>query len=168
MRKDFNYRLMVLLFLALSTVFVLATIALLPAYFLSVVKNKSANNKLELQKDIPLPVFDDETNASVTDLNQKLDLVESAQKKYFPVSEKVISVVLAKKLPGIKIQQIGYINDPVKGKIINIAGTAPSRNTLLLFRKAFESDASFTNVNLPISNFVKGTDIEFHLTLTAK
>ena len=165
MRRDFYYRLIVLLLFALSNCFLVVTVALLPAYFLSVVKNKTANNKLESQKEERLPVFDDATRASTTDLNKKLDSIEAAQKNDFPVSSKVIDAVLGKKLPGMKITQISYTHDATKGKTIDIRGTAPSREVLLQFRQAFEGDNAFSSVNLPISNFVKGSNIEFILSV---
>ena len=61
--------------------------------------------------------------------------------------------------------QKDFKNDPNNKGKIGVQGTAPSRETLLLFRKALEDDVNFKNVNLPISNFVKGSDIKFYLSL---
>ena len=69
-----------------------------------------------------------------------------------------------KKMPEIKIDSIYYGNTP-KGREIRINGSAPSREKLLIFRLALENDPSFSRVDLPISNFVKGSDIKFFLTL---
>ncbi len=65
----------------------------------------------------------------------------------------------------IKITKISYQADKAKGGTVSIAGTAPSRDRLLLFKKALDDDNNFTKVDLPISNFVKGSDIQFNLTL---
>ena len=70
-------------------------------------------------------------------------------------------------MPDIKINQISYENNLLKGKIINIKGSAVSRERLLLFRLAFENDANFKDVDLPISNFIKGSNIQFNLSLIA-
>ena len=58
-----------------------------------------------------------------------------------------------------------YENDATKGKKVTVLGIAPSRELLLLFRRALEDDVAFKKVDLPISNFVKGSNIEFSLSL---
>jgi hypothetical protein len=70
-------------------------------------------------------------------------------------------------MPDIKITQILYDNTVAKGdKKVNIQGTAPSRERLLIFRQALEGNPAFKKVDLPISNFVKGSNIQFSLSLT--
>lgn len=165
MRRDFYHRLAVLFLVMLSFSIFVAILALLPSYFLSVSKINIANQKLETQKDEPTPLFNQETSEMIKDLNLKLNLVENAEKNKFTVSQKVINAVLLKKIPSIKITRIFYENDSLKGKKISIGGTAPSREVLLSFRQALENDVSFKSVDLPISNFVKGFNIEFYLNL---
>ena len=101
-------------------------------------------------------------------------LIENAENNKFVVSEKVINALAAKKMPSIKITGIAYENtmssspdeEPMEVKKIHIEGTAPSREVLLLFRKALEDGAVFKQVDLPISNFIKGSNIQFFLSLT--
>ena len=73
--------------------------------------------------------------------------------------------IILKKMSNIKITDISYENDPLKGRKVSIEGNAPSREILLLFRRALEDDVLFKQVDLPISNFVKGSDIKFYLNL---
>lgn len=168
MIKGFYYRLTVLALLMLCFCILVAIIALLPAYFFSNSKNNIASGRLEAQKKESMPLFDQETSLIIADINTKLNLIESAQKNKFLVSEKVISAIFAKKISSIKITEISYQNIPSTDKKIIISGTAPARETLLLFRRALEDDTSFKKVDLPISNFVKGSDIQFSLTLTPR
>jgi|SRR3989338_1457901 len=165
MIKDFYYRLTVVFLVMLCVSLFIAMLALLPAYLLSVAKNNIAEEKLETQKNEIAPPFNQETLAMMADLNLKLSLIENAEKDKFSVSEKVINAVLLKKIPSIKITRISYEDDSLKGKKISINGTAPSREILLSFRQALENDTSFQEVDLPISNFVKGFNIEFYLNL---
>jgi hypothetical protein len=92
-------------------------------------------------------------------------LIEKAESSKFLVSQKVVSAIILKKILGIKITDISYKNDPLLGKTVNLEGTAPSRESLLLFRQALQDDTTFKNVDLPISNFVKGSNIQFYLSL---
>jgi len=162
---DFFYRLAALFLMTLNFCILVAFISIIPSYFLSSVKDASVNMKLEIQKNEPLPLFDQQTLDTIKDINNKLDLVEKAEKNRFPISEKIIRAVLLKKRPDIKITQILYENNPTQGKKISILGTAPSREVLLLFRQALENDPTFKNIDLPISNFVKGSNIQFYLSL---
>jgi hypothetical protein len=143
----------------------IASIAILPSYFLSSVEKNSVNVKLELQKKEPVPLLDEDTLKTIEDLKNKLNLIENVPKKEETFSQKVINEIILKKMPNIKIKEISYQNNGNKGKIINVNGIAPNREVLLSFRRALEDDASFSKVDLPISNFVKGTNIRFYLSL---
>ncbi len=165
MVRDFYYRFVILFLLMLSAAALVATAALLPAYFLSVSKNNIVDQKLEAQKKEPAPASNGETLAMIKGLNLKLNLIENAQKEKFTVSDRVVKAVILEKVPGISITQISYDSDPTKGKKISMSGEASSREVLLAFRQALEQDPTFKSVILPISNFVKGTDIQFSLSL---
>ena len=165
MVKGFYYRLVVLLLIMASAFFLIALVAILPSFFLSSSKDETANMKLEMQKNQPVPLPDQQTLAVIKDVNHKLSMVENAENHKFIVSQKVINAILLKKISNIKITDISYENDPVKGKKISIQGEAPSREVLLLFRQALEDNDNFKQVDLPISNFVKGSNIQFYLSL---
>ncbi|NIR48449.1 PilN domain-containing protein, partial [candidate division KSB1 bacterium] len=53
------------------------------------------------------------------------------------------------------------------GVRVSINGTARDRAALSAFARELENEPRFANIDLPISNFVKETDIDFSLTLTA-
>lgn len=165
MTMDFYFRVAVLFLVMVDFTVIVAFFAILPSYFMSSSKKAMINVKLETQKNEPLPVLGEQSLAIIKDVNKKLDLVESAEKDKFLVSLKVINSILLKKRPDIKITQILYENSGTQGKKISITGTAPSREVLLLFRLALEDGPSFKNVDLPISNFVKGSNIQFYLSL---
>lgn len=172
MVKGFYYRLAVLFLLVTGFSFLAFFVAILPSYFLSSVKNDIINAKLKVQKNESVPVPDQEALRVIKDLKNKLDLVENAENSKFTISEKVINAIIFKKMSSIKITDIFYENDSLKApegdkavKKITIKGNAPSREVLLLFRQALEDGATFKQVDLPISNFVKGSDIKFYLSL---
>jgi hypothetical protein len=126
--------------------------------------------KLELQRNEPVPVPDQETLAAIEDTNKKLDLIEGSPAAQFIFSQKVINAILEKKMPSIKITGIAYENsfneELGQEQEVSIRGFAPSREALLLFREALEDSPNFKSVDLPISNFVRGANIQFYLTLT--
>ena len=165
MSKDFYLRLATIFFTMLGISFLLAAILTLPSYYVSSAEKNLINDKLEAQKNEPGSLSDQNIIGAAKSLKSKLSLIENAQKSKTLFSEKVINEVMLKKMPNIKITEISYQRDPDAGEKINVSGTATSREVLLLFRRALEDDVAFSKVDLPISNFVKGSDIEFYLSL---
>jgi cell division protein FtsI/penicillin-binding protein 2 len=163
--RNFYFKLVILFVTMLGAIFLIALFSILPSYFLSTVKNNIIDAKLAAQKSEPVPIPDQQTMGIIKDLNSKISVVENAEKNQFSISNNVINDIILKKISGIKITDIAYSNDSLKGKTIKIQGTAPSREVLLLFRQALEEDALFKRVDLPVSNFVKGSNIQFYLTL---
>lgn len=165
MNRDFYQRLLIALLVTLSVSFFLATVAIMPSYLLSSVKKRLADEKLESQRALPMPAFNQDTLAIIQDLNTKMALIERVNKNKFVVSERIINSIISKKMPDIKITNITYTTTVDAGKSISIKGFAPSRERLLSFRLALEKDPNFKSVDLPISNFIKGENIQFDLNL---
>jgi len=148
--KDFYYRLFIVFLFTLAICILVTLVAILPAYFLSSVKKNLAVAKLDTQKSEPIPITDQNTLATITDLNNKLGVVENAERSKYLVSASVINEVLQKKMSDIKITDISYKYDSTSGKKVSISGIAPSRERLLLFRNALGEDTAFKEVDLPI------------------
>ena len=163
--KDFYFRLTVVFFTILGFSFLIGSIAILPSYFLSYVKKNLNDTKLEIQKQESVPPVDQENLTIVQDLDSKLNVVENADKNGHVVSREVISEIVLQKMSDISITQITYENTSPGNQKISIRGTAPNRERLLLFRQALEDNTAFEKVDLPISNFVKESNIEFYLSL---
>ncbi len=171
--KNLYYRLVILFLFVISMSSLVIAVSMLPAYFLASTRNSIVNKKLELQKNEPVPLPDQETLKVIKDVNSKINLVNSAETNKFSVSERVINSIILKKLPGIQITDISYLNstpdgmgaDVLQARKISIQGNAPSRELLLMFRQALEDTSNFKQVDLPISNFVKGSNIQFYLSL---
>jgi len=165
MSKDFYLRLLTLFFTMLGVSLLVASVAILPSYFLSSAEKSSIDMKLELQGNGSIALSDEDTQKVIEDLNKKLSLIENAKEKGPAFSQKVINEIILKKMSSIKITEILYQNDPQTGERINISGRAPNREVLLLFRRTLEDNTAFSKVDLPISNFVKGSNIKFYLNL---
>ncbi|HEY4502816.1 MAG TPA: hypothetical protein VJC14_00035 [Candidatus Paceibacterota bacterium] len=163
--KDFYFRLTIVSFFVLGFSMLIAVVAMLPAYFLSVEKKNLINSKLEFQKNEPVPEIDKKTTAAVRDLKIRLNLVEKTKASRYIPSQKIINEIMKDRMSDIKITQILYQDDSIKGRTVSINGSAPSRERLLLFKRALEGNTAFKKVELPISNFVKGSNIRFYLGL---
>ena len=87
MIMGFRLRLVTLFLLTLDLCILIALVVLLPSYFLSTTKNSVANAKLETQKLDPMLMS--EELAVIEDINNKLDLIENAEKNKFLLSADV-------------------------------------------------------------------------------
>lgn len=164
-KKDFYFRLLIVFFVMLTLIIIISAIAILPAYIISVENKTSISQKLEQQKNEIMPELDQKSLVAIKELDARILLLEKARKNKYLFSERVINEILSDKVLGIKIKSISYEKDLVSGGRITITGIAESRERLLLFRRTLEDNESFKDVDLPISNFVKGRDIEFGLSL---
>lgn len=167
-RKDFYFRLAVVSISSLGICIFVALLAILPSYFLSKVEKKLVLSRLEIQKNEPVPAVDQDSLQVMEELDRKVRLMEEGGKREYFVSEKAVDQVLLHKMSDIKIERITYEDTFTDGKKIGVYGVAPNRERLLLFRRALEDDVTFKSVDLPISNFIKGSDIEFYLNLHAE
>ncbi|MCX6757336.1 MAG: hypothetical protein NTZ44_00400 [Candidatus Nomurabacteria bacterium] len=163
---EYIFRIVSFYFYVFGTCFFVASITLLPAYFFSSVRENLAIEKLQNLKDLPVTELDHETNNAIQDVNSKVSIIENAEKNKFLVLENMINEIIFKKMTDIKIMQFDYKKDKDGLKTLNLHGLAPNRERLLLFRQTLESDKMFSHIDLPISNFVKGANIDFSLNLT--
>ena len=167
MFKDFYFRLATLVFVLLSVSIFVGSISMLPSYFSSSVEKGFFEERLALQNFEAANSTGQNMSITVEDLKNRLNLIERETDNNF-LSERVINKIISKRIEGIKINEISYQLGSSGEEKINVNGNALSREILLSFRLSFEKDQSFSKVDLPISNFVKGSDIEFSLTLILK
>lgn len=165
MRGDFYLRFFTVLFFMLGSAMVLVLFAISPSILVLLGREKVVNETLENQKNEPLPEVDQKVLSTAEEINSKLDIVASAKENKFIVSERVINELVLNKMADIKITGISYEASAQGERKVRINGSAPSRERLVLFRRALEDSLAFKQIDLPISNFVKGSNIEFSLTL---
>jgi hypothetical protein len=164
--RDFYFRLVVVFFFVLGFAMLVAVVALLPSYFLSTIREYVATDKLKDLQAQPEPVTNPNTPGIIKDVENKIALIEKSEKAKYLLSEKIVNEIVLHKMSDIKINNISFKSDVTTGKSVSIRGIAPSRERLLLFRRTLEDNVAFKKVDLPISNFIKGSNISFSLTLT--
>lgn len=164
-KADFYLRLLIVFLFSVSLSFLVFDIAMVPSYYGAKVFKDAIDQKLLEQKNTPVPALDIETQTIIQNINSRVKLIKDKAQNNFLVSDRVINQILLKKMPDIKITSIVYFSDNELSKKIQITGSAPSRERLLLFRIALEENTLFKSVDLPISNFIKGSNIIFSLTL---
>ena len=105
----------------------------------------------------------------ILDINLKLDLLDKAENPY-QVNDKVVKNILDNRTDGIKFSQILFnkqsqVSKTVFSPILEIHGVATNRDALRNFKTILDANSNYSKVDLPISNFVKGSNIEFYLSI---
>lgn len=164
-RKDFYMRVIIVSFFVLGIAVLLSNVMLIPAVFYASLEKKLAEDHFKNTENNLSVDLNKEDKVLIESLDSKINLINNFRKDKFLVSVRVIDNILNIKIDGIKINEINYTNDITKGKSINIRGQASSREKLLTFKNKLSQDANFKKVDLPVSNFVKSSNIEFNLVL---
>ena len=148
----------------LSLALFFIVIALMPAYFFSTQREKFISDKLVGLSLEPVPELSSDLSANIKELELRIEMINKNKLNEYFITQNIIDIISSKKTAAIKINRISYQKKGANKEIV-IAGIASSREDLLDFRRSFEQDANFKKVDLPISNFIKGSNIMFHLVL---
>jgi hypothetical protein len=106
-------------------------------------------------------------STQIRDINNKILLLTSTSDGTQLLPSQTIQGILTTKTPAIKIIGITYESTAALDRIV-LTGTALDRDSLALFAEDLKKDPTFTNVTLPISSYVKSTNIDFSIVIERK
>jgi len=151
--------------LVLKGIFVLAAIfiiLLLPTRARLMFSERADDKRIEVLGAGQASSLEREVRASVLDINQKLSIFTFKPEWVF--SQEVLDPILNNLGSNIQLKSVFLERSPT-GVVAKLRGWAADREKLLEFRRRLETVSGFAQVDLPISNFVKGRDIEFSLDI---
>lgn len=143
-----------------------ATALILPSYFFSISKYNIASSKLEAFNRENPEIATDDLNKSINDINSKLSLLVSRTQKN-QINDLISKNFLTDLPKGIKISNISYAGNS-ESRTVNIIGKADDRNTLRNFKSFIDNNQNISSSDLPISNFLEKTDIDFSISIVMK
>ncbi len=165
--KEYRIRLAIVSLLTTSLLLTISIILLVPSYILSSRKHSTVFKQLSLEKKKITTLAEGKDPIKITkDINNKLDILKKANTT-LPDPYYVIVTIIKHKPKGIFIKSILYDKNENEEKI-TISGISENRETLLIFLRSMESESRFFGVELPISSFVKGENINFSMRITIK
>jgi len=167
LKHEYEIRLFSVICLAVAILGIFATILILPSYFFSNSKEVLVEKSLEdFNRDNPeIKVAD--LDKVYTDINSKLKTLDSSWPNDILIDE-TFKDLLSTVPKGITVTQFLYNENADGGKLFEIHGQASDREVLQSFKTVLEQDARFKDIVLPISNFVKKTNIDFVLSFALK
>jgi type IV pilus assembly protein PilM len=157
-----NMILMTFSFICFNSIFLL-----FPSYFFSKTKEDLAEQRLEaFNKDNP-EIITGNINEIINKVNSNLKILSSADANY-KVSEKVFANLLANRPANIIFSQI-LLKKNETGKFeLEVMGRADNRTALRDFKTVLDNVAEFSEVNLPMSNFLEKADLSFTINILMK
>ncbi len=167
LKKEYRLRLVTVCFIFITILGILSSVSLVPSYVVSKNKEMILENKLTFLNKVNPDVSLTDLDLYISKINSTLLLLSNSNPKRI-VSEDVILPLLAVKPSGIVITQILYGERTDGSASLDVRGVAPDRVALQNFKSILESNKKFTTVDLPISNFVKRSNIDFNITITIK
>lgn len=159
-----EYRMrLVTIFLASFLVLVITGLALLvPTYLEAKGKLSDANLRKQQLENLIKDKSDENLSKAIKDLKQNLVAASLEDRSLLGVMKEIIDV----KPATLSIISLNYAYSLEGNSTIEISGIAPTRKTLTDFVRLLEKNSKFKQVNLPISNLAKDSEIDFELNIT--
>lgn len=164
-QKDFYLRFFILVFLVISFAVAISMVLLSPSLFYSSIQKNIVKDQIDNLKNNNVTGINPEYAKTIQDVNDKLKKVNDFRGYKFLISENIINEVIKSKTSGIRITEINYSFDENKGKVLQLRGDALTRENLLFYKNSLEKNPNFKSIDLPISNFIKPTNLQFNLMI---
>lgn len=142
---------------------IISTIVITPFYFTSKITLGKTKTEMQSYKNSVDLVVDADSQKIIDDTNNKINILKGYQNSK-KVSIEVLDKITINKSETISINSITY-NKMEDTETVSIGGIAKNREELKGFVYKLMNVADFTNVSVPISNYLRGTDLEFVITL---
>jgi hypothetical protein len=158
---EYRLRLAVVSVFAISALVFSSLILLSTSYLLAVSKYNDAKTGLVvLQEKDSRENQEKDVNARILAVNKNIDIFLKSNTAGITTPSSIITKILDIKGSAVKI--IGFTYDASAGQErIVVTGTALNRDSLARFVETLKKDPTFTSVDVPISSYVKSTNIDF-------
>lgn len=150
-------------FIALSSI--IAILLVLPSYFFSVSKANLASSRLEAFNLANSDIETIDLNNSINDINKKLTILSAGSSDV--VSDTILNDLVRNLPKGIALFQIAY-NEGLASRNLEIHGRATNRTTLRNFKSSLDNNPHIVQADLPISDFLSPTNIDFTISIKLK
>ena len=153
---------------------IIASVLLFPSYFLSKSKVMLVENELAVFNQENPGLTSSNIDNITNDINSKLDMLDKAGNPY-QVSDKVLDNILSSRTGGITYSQILFGIKTTKTStgeenqfVLEVHGAADNRDSLRNFKTSLDNNPSFSEVDLPISDFLEKSNLVFDISIVMK
>lgn len=162
-RKEYYARLVIVMLFGVAAAVAVALVVLVPVYVSLFAKEKSAAAETEALQSA-LAKEDGTVRAALESFRKEFAMLSLTDEGR---ATTLITRALDKKGNDITVTSVVYDKRGAEESLA-LGGTASTRAALLLFQKALEGEYVFDHVNIPVSNFVRESDIPFTIAVTVR
>lgn len=167
LRRKYWTRLITIFFNLISLVGVFSILLLIPSYLFSVSKESLVDSRLEEFNIANPEITTTNLDKTIDGINKKLSFISSVKIDQ-QISDKVFGWLLENKPKGITFSQLLYSKKTDNSLVLDIHGVARDRTTLRNFKSILDNNPAYSEVNLPISDFLEKTDLNFTISIIFK
>lgn len=165
---EYRLRLAVVAVFSTAVVALASLILLTPSFLLAVTKYNTAEKQLAvLEEKYGGTAKEKDLGAQIRDINSKILLLTSGGATERLSPPQAVLNILKLKGSAIKIQGLTYDATATQERVV-LVGVARDRDALAAFVETLKKDSTFTTITLPISSYVKSTNIDFSLVAERK
>jgi hypothetical protein len=165
-KKEFKKKAILIAGLFIFFAEIVFLILLLPSYIFLTVKAENFNRELAIINRSPVFKRVEEIKYEMSDLNSKINLFLEQKKDIKDISAVFKNLVSVKPL-GVTINFLDYKKQDKKNArdTVLVRGEAASRKIFLDFLEKLKKDKNIMDINSPVSNLLKESDIKFSFTI---
>lgn len=167
LKKEYWFRFATMILSLIAVFGIIATILSFPSYLFSVSKLTFAESRLEAFNTENPDIATNDLNVTINDINNKLILL-SDKDSGISVSDRILSDITENTPKGITVGSILYTEKDVKNKTLEIHGIATDRTTLRNYKSTLLATADIASVDVPISDFLERSNINFTVSIILK
>ncbi|MBP7804651.1 MAG: hypothetical protein KA052_00305 [Candidatus Pacebacteria bacterium] len=156
----YRKRFLALVFFSAAFILLSGAVLLFPAYIVLKDTASSLTEKRDQLKKDETAALQGALAKTISDINSRLaifpDVVTAS-----PIIATFVRPVLETKTAAINITNMGYATGEGGAITVQISGIAGNRSSLLSFADALKATKGFKNVTVPISSFIKDSNVTF-------
>lgn len=166
LEKEYRIRLCIVAFSFIFFIELIGAISLLPAFFLSTVKEKEVITEQLIVSKVTEDEKDEKFDEEIKKVREQIQQLKIDEKEI--AIAHVLNTVNKNKPTGVRLTSFNLVRNVGEESELRIIGIAQNRDSLVSFRDTLENESLFSGVELPISDLAKSKDISFSLNLTGK
>lgn len=167
LRKEYWQRFTTMFMNLIAVLGALAILLLFPAYFLSNTRESMVEEQLRVFNEENPGLTTENIDKVKNDINVKLNTLAKSETLY-QFNEKVLDNVLSSRAEGITFSQILFNKNGSDTPMLDIRGVAKNRDSLRNFKTVLDNNPNFSNVDLPVSNFLEKENLNFNISILIK
>lgn len=160
--KEYRLRLLFICLAVLCVLGSIGTLAFLPSYFFV---HSEADELLLRSISIKGAInqkSDKDLEKTLLDVKQSIALLSSQDRDV----RGTLDIILDAKPKGVFLTHFAYNYAPDEASTIKLNGVSSDRASLLQFSKNLKAVSEFKNVDLPIGNLAKNSEIDFNINVS--